>query len=108
MLAFGDGLVVAQDVVTLACAAVNAGYFALYRRRSATAGRRLGASVLALLYLGVAAEGVYLVSLYAAHRLSPAATTSLLAPAPWLLARLFLFLGTASTTALVLRQWRHR
>lgn len=108
MLTFGDGLVLAQQAATVACALVNAAYFLLYQRRTATPARRLGAAVLTLLNLGVLVEGAYLFVFYAAHRLSPEATTWLLSPLPWLLARLLLFLGTALTTALVARQWRHR
>ncbi|MFQ5879775.1 MAG: hypothetical protein ACE5IZ_06365 [Dehalococcoidia bacterium] len=104
---FADGLVLAQDVTMVACALVNVAYFLLYLGRTGAAARRLGAAVLVLLNLGVMAEGAYLFTLYTAYRIGPG-PASLLAPTPWLLARLLLFLGTAATTALVVRQWRHR
>ncbi len=106
MLSIDDGLVLAQDSATMACAGGNAAYFAFYLRRSVTLVRRVSAAILATVNLGIFVERIYSIDLYLASQdgldfPSPE-------PASWLLAHLLLFLGTAATTALIVRQLLHR
>jgi hypothetical protein len=100
VLGIGEGLALAQDATTAACAGGNALYFAFYFRRSLPPARRLGAATLAVLNFGIFFERVYFIELYV--------DGAGLEPISWLCAHLLLSLGTFAITALAARQWLNR
>jgi hypothetical protein len=106
VLSIDDELVIAQDSATMACAGGNAVYFAFYVGRAATLVRRVSAAVLATMNLGIFVERLHAIDLYLASQDSVDFASP--EPASWLLAHLLLFLGTAATTALIVRQLLHR
>lgn len=113
MASLGDGLVVAQDMTTMACGAFNAAHFLSYLRpslqRQQRPARRVAAFTLVVISAGAAIESLYLLSLYLLHHGGrSAAVAALVSPGPWLLARLLAFTGMVLLTALILRQqWRN-
>lgn len=97
-------LVLIQGLLTVICAGFNSVYFWRYQRRLFLVRRkRVAATTLSGLNGGIALESGYSAALYILHRWWGLEET-LLAPLPWLGARLLLLLATGLITALIIRQ----
>ncbi len=99
------GLVVAQDLATVACGLFNSAYFADYWwRTNGSRGRRIGASALALVSAAAVVEALFSQGLFWAQQgMGPLGQLS---PGIWALVRLPLFLATLFISILVLRRLR--
>ncbi len=96
-----DALVLAQDIVTIACGAFNAGHFA--SRFLDGEAHRVAAFALALLNVAVVLETAFFLALYHAYQCH-ASLDRFFAPPAWPGARFLMLLATAFITALILRQ----
>ena len=104
-MAFSDGLVIAQYVLTAISSGFNAGYFMTYRSHEKK--HRVGAAVLALLSLALFIESSYF-GVFALFQGEVWAYSFFFEPRHWFLARFFLCLGSVLITILILRQIRRR
>lgn len=99
------GLVVAQDLATVACGLLNAGYFIWYWwRRKGSRGRRIGAAALALVSVSAVTGAVFSQGLFWSQQ--DVGSVSRLSPPLWAIVRLPLFAATAFISMLVLRRVR--
>lgn len=94
-------LVFAQYIVTALSSGFNACYFFGYR--SSTMRRRIGAVVLALVSVAISFESLYF-GLFSFYQGQEWANAFFLDPTHWLIARLFLCLGSLLVSILILRQ----
>jgi hypothetical protein len=96
-----DALVLAQDIVTIACAAFNAAHFA--SRCVETQAHRVAAFTLTLVNAAVVLETAFFLALYHAYQWH-ASLDRFFAPPAWLTARVLLLLAVALITVLILRR----
>ena len=93
------------DGATAVAAGFNSAWLTGHWLRGAAPVRRLAAVTLALVNAGIAVQAAYGQALFSAHRLGMP-VEPLFEPAPWLAARLPLFVGTLLLAVLILRRVR--
>lgn len=101
LLAFSDGLVIAQYALTALSSGFNAGYFLIYRSNERK--HQVGAAVLALLSSALFIESCYF-GIFALLQGEVWAYSFFFEPSHWFLARVFLCLGSVLITILILRR----
>ncbi len=99
------GPVVAQDLATVACGLLNAGYFAGYWwRKDGPRARRIGAAALALVSAAAVVEALFSQGLFWAQQ--GVGPLGQLSPGVWTLVRLPPFVATVFISILILRRLR--